>query len=186
MIKIRLSGGPNGQKFKGFSNKKEVEQYITKSFENQFFEFVQGAKHAKYIIVPNEVPFASKSASLTGGQQLTLNEFVIIMKKRSSQKVKKVSKKTSKQNPKKASKKASKPKKSSKKSLKKASKPKKSSKKSSKKSFKKASKPKKSRKLRPSPSVSATQHNWEIRTGNDGNLWQSKPNKNDVFSWRRV
>ncbi len=39
---------------------------------------------------------------------------------------------------------------------------------------------------RPSPSVSATKCHWETRTGNDGNLWQSKPNKNNVFSWRKL
>ncbi len=39
---------------------------------------------------------------------------------------------------------------------------------------------------RPSPSISATEHHWETRSGNDGNLWESKPNKNGVFSWRKL
>lgn len=167
MIKIRLSGGPNGQRFEGFANKNEVERYIRKSFNNNDFEFVKGAKHAQYIIVPNDVACASKSASLTQGHQLTLDEFYAMMtrtNKKSSSASKKVSRK-----PKKVSKK---------KSIKR-------SKKVSKKSTKKRAT--KTLKLnRPSPSVSATEHNWETRTGNDGNLWTSKPNKNGVFSWRKV
>lgn len=167
MIKVRLSGGPNGRKFEGFQNKSLVERYIIKSFEHDpfiNFEFVQGAKHAQYIVVPNEVAFASKSASLTGGEQLSLNEFIAKMKKESKKKssgkkAKKTTKKTTRKTTKKVSKKVSR-------------------KVQSKKYSRKAN--------RPSPSVSATVNEWKTKMGNDGNLWQSKPNKNGVFSWRKI
>ncbi len=189
MIKIRLSGGPDGKKFSGFSNKKEVERYIRKMFEFHPFEFVQGAKHADYIVFPNEVNFASKSASLTNGKQLTLDAFIDEIDRIDAKKSKKYyvnkkkkssgKKKSVKKSVKKATKKTSTKRKSTKKSVKKSTK-----RKSIKKSLKK---PKKGLKTnRPSPSVSATEHHYQTRIGNDGNFWKSKPNKNNVFSWRKV
>ena len=37
---------------------------------------------------------------------------------------------------------------------------------------------------RPSPPYMATECKGEVRTGNNGKLYESKPNKNDVWSWK--
>ena len=39
---------------------------------------------------------------------------------------------------------------------------------------------------RPSPSVHANEHKWTILEGNDGNNWQSRPNKDNVFRWVKI
>jgi hypothetical protein len=39
---------------------------------------------------------------------------------------------------------------------------------------------------RKGPSLPANSYHWAIRSGNDGNQWESRPDKNNVFHWRRL
>ncbi len=75
MLKVRLSGGPDREHFEGFRNKVAVQKFIDQSFDIKF-QFVQGSTKADYIIVPNTVNLASKSAATSGGKQLNLDEFI--------------------------------------------------------------------------------------------------------------
>jgi hypothetical protein len=39
---------------------------------------------------------------------------------------------------------------------------------------------------RKGPSLPANSHPWEVARGNDGFQWQSRPDKNGVFHWKRL
>ena len=73
-MRVRLSGGPNRQRFLGFDNKDEVKRFIRDSVTKRI-SFVKSGE-ADYIIVPNDVSSASKTASSGGGQVLGLSEFI--------------------------------------------------------------------------------------------------------------
>lgn len=77
MLRLRLSGGPHRQKFEDFANKEEAKKYICAQVGNRVtLEFVEGQTKADYIVVPNHVWAASKTASASGGRAYRLNDFI--------------------------------------------------------------------------------------------------------------
>ncbi len=79
---VRLSGGSGRQHFEGFKNKTEVEKYLHK-ISKYNLEFTKGAKKSDYVIVPDDVPMPSKTASATAScGYLNFTDFVSMIDKK--------------------------------------------------------------------------------------------------------